>query len=263
MKVCSRCHVEKPLDRFFNNRLGRHVAACRDCTAEAHRDYDKRNIEKRRVVAREWRRQNPERVKAGQDRWRARNPGEAARRTAIWRAANRERALAAQRACNRKLKDAAYAAYGGYQCACCPETIEAFLSLDHVNNDGAEDRRKNDRRKLYKWLEREGYQPGFQVLCMNATLGRRATAECARIAHLLANPLPLLWTPQHRPHALRIVRTLRLVEVAGLGQLCRDSPQREALPVKPLGDFLAGGVLNSSPAQRMSNSVRGFLCGTN
>jgi hypothetical protein len=111
-------------------------------------------------------------MKASHQRWLARNPGETARRTAIWRAANRERALASQRACHRKLKDAAYAAYGGYQCVCCPETIEAFLSLDYVNNDGAEHRKTMDRRKLYKRLKREGYPPGFQVLCMNCNFGK-------------------------------------------------------------------------------------------
>ena len=73
---------------------------------------------------------------------------------------------------NRKLKAAAYAAYGGFRCACCGETEEAFLSLDHINNDGANHRRNVDRRKIYKWLAQEGYPPGFQVLCMNCNFGK-------------------------------------------------------------------------------------------
>jgi hypothetical protein len=79
--------------------------------------------------------------------------GSGARRTADWRAANRPRALQAQRDCNRKLKEAAYKAYGGFRCACCGEAEPLFLSLDHVNNDGAAHRKVFDRRKLYKWLE--------------------------------------------------------------------------------------------------------------
>jgi len=134
--------------------------------------YRLRNVERLRAANRAWQRNNPERYKANQRRWRERNPGRNAELTAIWRANNLDRARAAQRACNRKLKDAAYAAYGGYRCKCCGETLEAFLSLDHVNNDGAAHRKQTDRRKLYKWLQREGYPPGFQVLCMNCNFGK-------------------------------------------------------------------------------------------
>src|SRR5690348_1104353 len=64
--------------------------------------------------------------------------------------------------------------YGGYRCACpgCSETIEAFLSLDHIHNDGAAHRKVINRRKLYVWLRNEGYPAGFQVLCMNCNFGK-------------------------------------------------------------------------------------------
>lgn len=175
MKVCSQCGEEKALSEFyFNKRFGREVAACKGCSAKAKKAYALKNSEKLKVVARKWQKANPERVRAAQDRWRAKNPGLAAQRTAEWRAKNRERALGAQRLANRKLKDAAYAAYGGYRCSCpgCKETIEAFLSLDHVNNDGAEHRKAVDRRKIYKWLAQNNYPDGFQVLCMNCNFGK-------------------------------------------------------------------------------------------
>jgi hypothetical protein len=172
-KRCTKCGKEKELSAFwFNKRFGRHVAACLDCAAIARAKWSKANSDRVRKTNRAWAKTNPQRVKAAQDRWRNKNPGEAARRTAQWRAANRERALAAQRTSNRKLKDAAYRAYGGYRCQCCGETEEAFLSLDHVNNDGAEHRRQTDRRKLYKWLAKNGYQKSFQVLCMNCNFGK-------------------------------------------------------------------------------------------
>lgn len=56
--------------------------------------------------------------------------------------------------------------------ACCGETEPLFLSLDHVNNDGASHRKVIDRRKLYKWLARNHYPSGFQVLCMNCNHGK-------------------------------------------------------------------------------------------
>ncbi len=41
-----------------------------------------------------------------------------------------------------RLKDDIYKAYGGYVCTCCGETRELFLTLDHINNDGAEHRKQ-------------------------------------------------------------------------------------------------------------------------
>lgn len=173
MKTCTKCGQEKPETEFwFNKRKGRHVAACSACAALARKDWRGKNLERVRLNNREWQIANPDRTKAAMERWKARHPGLAAKKTAEWRAANLDRARAAQRECNRKLKDAAYAAYGGYRCACCGETTEAFLSLDHVNNDGADHRRAVDRRKIYKWLALNGYPGGFQVLCMNCNFGK-------------------------------------------------------------------------------------------
>ena len=66
-------------------------------------------------------------------------------------------------------------AYGGFKCACCGETEPMFLTIDHVNNDGAEHRRQIGAKPgsgFYQWLKSEGYPPGFQVLCMNCNFGK-------------------------------------------------------------------------------------------
>ncbi len=46
-----------------------------------------------------------------------------------------------------------------------------MLSLDHINNDGADDRRKNDRGGggivTYQRLRKAGFPDGFQTLCHN------------------------------------------------------------------------------------------------
>lgn len=56
-----------------------------------------------------------------------------------------------------------------------------FLSLDHVNNDGANHRRslgyingngKGASSKIWKWLRDNSYPSGFQVLCMNCNHGK-------------------------------------------------------------------------------------------
>lgn len=73
------------------------------------------------------------------------------------------------------LRDAAYEAYGGKRCVCCGETTEQFLSIDHVHNDGAKHRREEmngSSTAIYRWLKKNGYPPGFQVLCMNCNFGK-------------------------------------------------------------------------------------------
>jgi RecB family exonuclease len=57
----------------------------------------------------------------------------------------------------------------GRICACCGETREAFLAIDHVDNDGAEHRRKigGGGNAIYLWLEKNGFPDRFQTLCQN------------------------------------------------------------------------------------------------
>ena len=71
-------------------------------------------------------------------------------------------------------------AYGGRQCACCGEKEVKFLSLDHVNNDGAAHRRNmgHCRRQAgehqWYWLRNHNWpqEPKLQVLCMNCQIGK-------------------------------------------------------------------------------------------
>lgn len=81
----------------------------------------------------------------------------------------RERGRALQR--YHELRHDAMIAYGGYVCACCGETEPNFLSLDHIENDGADHRRKVGKA-IWKWLRDNNYPEGFQVLCMNCNHGK-------------------------------------------------------------------------------------------
>lgn len=65
--------------------------------------------------------------------------------------------------------------YGGPVCRCCGETNIFFLTLDHVNSDGAEHRRETGGvtgKNLAWWLKKHDYPAGFQVLCFNCNCGR-------------------------------------------------------------------------------------------
>ncbi len=62
--------------------------------------------------------------------------------------------------------------YGGAFCACCGEKELDFLTIDHINNDGAEHRRHMGYVGLYRWLQENYYPTGFQVLCRNCNWGK-------------------------------------------------------------------------------------------
>lgn len=75
-----------------------------------------------------------------------------------------------------ELRDKVYAYYGN-QCQCCSETNPLFLTIDHINNDGAKHRR--EIRKLgtgsnfYYWLVSNNFPEGFQLLCFNCNCGKQ------------------------------------------------------------------------------------------
>lgn len=91
-------------------------------------------------------------------------------------------------------------AYGG-ECVCCGEKEGAFLSIDHVNNDGAAHRKELKGNRIYAWLHKNGYpKDRFRILCFNCNQGRRVNGgvcphEEQRAAAAEAKP------PKARPAA--------------------------------------------------------------
>lgn len=59
--------------------------------------------------------------------------------------------------------------YGG-KCVCCGESHVEFLCFDHINNNGAEHRKKMPDRSIAPWLRRNNYPEGFRVLCHNCNM---------------------------------------------------------------------------------------------
>lgn len=73
-----------------------------------------------------------------------------------------------------KLKISALEAYGSI-CQCCNESEQSFLTIDHINNDGAKHREQSNvggGHNFYQWLKNNKYPIGFQVLCMNCNFSK-------------------------------------------------------------------------------------------
>ena len=90
--------------------------------------------------------------------------------------ANKEKYNASARKYNQRLRDECFEGYGG-KCACppCGETNQLFLTLDHVNRDGAAERRRFDHKsnlQTYRLAIEEGFPDRYQLLCFNCNCGR-------------------------------------------------------------------------------------------
>ena len=72
----------------------------------------------------------------------------------------------------KPLREQVLAHYGGV-CACCGETEPLFLTIDHVNNDGAKHRKEVASNHLAKWLVDNDFPEDFQILCFNCNCGRQ------------------------------------------------------------------------------------------
>lgn len=150
MKTCSSCKQAKPFGDFAPREY-----RCKVCMAEK---------------ARAWNRKNRDRFNANKRRshHNTKHTEHAAKVREIYK---RQR---------EKIRAEVFAAYGGYECACCLETNPLFLTIDHVNNDGAEHRREIWQKSrngsgsaLYAWLKKQDFPPGFQVLCFNCNCAKQ------------------------------------------------------------------------------------------
>lgn len=105
------------------------------------------------------------------------NRSSAARRTYICRKChgefvNEDRKL---------LKEETIEAYGG-KCRCCGESNLIFLTIDHIDETGAQQRKEMlyfYGGKVYLWLKKQGYpKDNYQVLCFNCNFAKHTLGRC-------------------------------------------------------------------------------------
>lgn len=120
--------------------------------------------------------------------WRVENSEYFKRHKRAYYQANREQCLATDRQKRRKLRDEFLAAYGGC-CTCCGETEDAFLTLEHLNNDGSHHRAEINAASprggragglsVLRDLKKRGWpKDGYTLLCWNCNLGKALRGVC-------------------------------------------------------------------------------------
>jgi len=140
---------------------------------EAAARYRERNREKFNQRMRDWRAAHREKAREQSREWRNRKLAKATPEEAdLMRKAEADKTRRVQAAC----KDQVFNAYGGYICKCCGEDEPMFLSIDHIDNNGATERKSGLYRgsgtAFYQWLRKNKFPSGYQVLCMNCQIGK-------------------------------------------------------------------------------------------
>lgn len=142
-RACTACGTWKPASEFYiDKRYGTLLSRCKRCVLNAQRaDYQ------------------------------ARYPTDDAYRQRFSDSAKRRK---------QRIRDAVLSAYGG-ACACCGESERKFLTLDHVDGDGAHHRRAVGVMtgiETWAWAMDNGFPNSLQLLCWNCNSAKGAYGTC-------------------------------------------------------------------------------------
>ena len=114
-------------------------------------------------------------------RWSKNNRNREREKTAAYYQANKERINAQITERRRGMRRQILETLGAI-CNCCGETEPAFLTIDHVLNDGADDRRLR-RHLVYKRILDEGCPTDrYQILCWNCNSAKGMLGNCPHMA---------------------------------------------------------------------------------
>ena len=96
-------------------------------------------------------------------------------------AANRSQVLARHRAryAADRLRCLNHYSTGIMKCGCCGEGTEQFLTLDHIDGKAAMGHSpRMSGNRLRRWIVKNDFPPGFQVLCYNCNCAKGFYGQC-------------------------------------------------------------------------------------
>ena len=153
MRECKKCGRTKRLEEFPPaDKKGRRRHECGECYKARHHQYyvDGRKKYRQRSFEAYYKRRKIWLTTLEGIQWRRQH----------------------QKTYNAKLRQLVLDAYG-HICACCHETADRFLTIDHINGDGKIQRTEHRTGiSFYRWLKRKKFPSGFQTLCFNCNIGR-------------------------------------------------------------------------------------------
>jgi hypothetical protein len=138
MKLCTKCNIELSNDKFYKRKDSKDglSSQCSECRRKVVRKYYSNNSDKWKKYSED----NKEYIRV-----------------------NKKRRLQ-----ERRLDILTYYSSGKPKCSCCGESHIEFLTIHHIDNDGAIHRKEiGGSSNLPKWIIDNNYPAGFSVLCYN------------------------------------------------------------------------------------------------
>ncbi len=120
-----------------------------------------------------WYQEHREQQLAHQRKWYHTHKQQAREHNKKYRLEHKEHVKEYRKMINAKVKREVLGHYSSdrMSCACCGEGHIEFLSIDHINNDGAQQRKAFvGARSIYWWLKAREFPNGYRVLCYNCNL---------------------------------------------------------------------------------------------
>ncbi len=159
--VCSKCKLDLPSDSFYSSG-----GWCKGCESARKKAFYSKpdNLAKKVAKNKEWQEANRDKTSEYQKTYYLANP---------------EKFKAKQVKRTADIRNEVLNAYGGV-CACCGETEAMFLTVDHIFDDGAEERRRlfgtrvgRGTPAMYRWLKKNGFpKDRYRLMCFNCNCGR-------------------------------------------------------------------------------------------
>lgn len=155
MRTCKKCDTERPIEEFqlLNPKTGSRRWECKSCQRIRHKAWSKSAIDRKSAYQREYYLKHTKPRIANDPEYLDR------RREAFKRYNERKRAQVLD--------------HYGRRCVCCGESIDRFLTIDHINCDGVHRRKEHGSGlDFYRWIIKNNFPSDLQTLCFNCNLGR-------------------------------------------------------------------------------------------
>jgi hypothetical protein len=137
--------------------------------AEKNRAYQRRgrknNPQKHLEIQAAWRTKTPDKQKHKQDNWNKSEVGK--QRKKQWQQDNLEKVRLLSKLRRQRIRSAILDAYGN-RCTTCGFNLDVrALDLDHINNDGAEERKRLQTSTINEYVFKNNFPDTYQLLCRN------------------------------------------------------------------------------------------------
>lgn len=147
-KQCSKCKKKKSVNEFYQKSGGKYGvdSICKYCRIQMTKKYCQKNREKTKQYLKQWHQKNPDYGK--------------------------------KRTQKVRLKILIHYSGDPPKCMCCGEKHVEFLSIDHINGDGARHRQKLGGSSFYEWIVKNNFPLGLQILCYNCNCAKGFLGYC-------------------------------------------------------------------------------------